>query len=265
MHFLYPSHRLRTKRPDEFYAEELACLREAGFGASVFSLEEFQSGSFCASPGLPAETTIYRGWMLSASDYEGLAAAILGSGAQPLTDPAAYLVTHHLPNWYPLISDLTPETCVFPPDTDLAAELRSLEWPAYFIKDYVKSLKTSVGSNDLHAGSTQQSLQPRCAGSVERSRRVLRPPRGELPARDGAALFRDRLCSALLKRSNPPIVVECARRIPSRFFSVHVVEREDGVLRVVEVGDGQVSDLVGWTPHKFVWNLNAFSDANATA
>jgi hypothetical protein len=54
MYFLYPSDPLRTKRPDEFYAAELAAVRAASFGASVFSLEEFQAGSFLASPPLPA-------------------------------------------------------------------------------------------------------------------------------------------------------------------------------------------------------------------
>ena len=37
----------------------------------------------------------------------------------------------------------------------------------------------------------------------------------------------------------------CARRINSPFFSVDVADRVDGVPRVVEIGDGQVSDLVG--------------------
>lgn len=49
----------------------------------------------------------------------------------------------------------------------------------------------------------------------------------------------------------PQIVRECAKRLQSRFYSVDVVQRADGQLRVVEVGDGQVSDLVGWTPEGF--------------
>lgn len=47
------------------------------------------------------------------------------------------------------------------------------------------------------------------------------------------------------------MVVECARRIKSHFFSVDVAMRSDGRLRVVEIGDGQVSDLVGWEPGRF--------------
>ena len=48
-----------------------------------------------------------------------------------------------------------------------------------------------------------------------------------------------------------PIVQDCAKRLRNRFFSVDVVKRADGQLRVVEIGDGQVSDLVGWTPERF--------------
>ncbi|WP_347276450.1 ATP-grasp domain-containing protein [Chroococcidiopsis sp [FACHB-1243]] len=53
----------------------------------------------------------------------------------------------------------------------------------------------------------------------------------------------------------PTIVEECAKRIISKFFSVDVVERSDGVKRIVEIGDGQVSDLVGWTSERFaeIW------------
>jgi|ERR1044071_1237219 hypothetical protein len=49
----------------------------------------------------------------------------------------------------------------------------------------------------------------------------------------------------------PQIAHECAKRVQSRFYSADVVQQEDDELRIVEVGDGQVSDLVGWTPERF--------------
>jgi hypothetical protein len=169
VHFLYPSDPIRTKRPDEFYAAELAAVRAAGFGASVFSLEEFQAGSFLPTPALPSSTIIYRGWMLSASGYEALTTAMLQSDAQPFTDAASYLSTHYLPNWYPAIAGLTPETRIFPADADLVAELSSLDWPAYFIKDYVKSLKTSVGSliSTPEQATTVAAEMRRFRGTIE--------------------------------------------------------------------------------------------------
>lgn len=49
----------------------------------------------------------------------------------------------------------------------------------------------------------------------------------------------------------PRVVRQCAERIVSPFFSVDVARRSDGEMRVVEIGDGQVSDLVGWSAERF--------------
>ena len=252
MHFLYPSDPLRTKRPDEFYAAEFAAVRAAGFGASVFSLEEFQAGSFVASPPLPTTTILYRGWMLPQIDYEALTGAISHWGAQPFTDSKTYLSTHHLPNWYPAIAEFTPETRIFPATADLATELRSLNWPAYFIKDYVKSLKTSIGSlisTPEQAASVAAEMR-RFRGTIEGGFCVRRVE-NFLPETEQRFFILNSIpysATGLV----PSIVSECAQRIPSRFFSIDVVQRTDGVLRIVEVGDGQVSDIVGWTPDQFV-------------
>ena len=49
----------------------------------------------------------------------------------------------------------------------------------------------------------------------------------------------------------PDIVRECARRIKSKFFAVDAIERRDGCQRIVEIGDGQVLGLVGWSVDRF--------------
>lgn len=265
MYFLYPSDPLRTKRPDEFYAAEFAAVRDAGFGASVFSLEEFHVGSFLASPALPAADIIYRGWMLAQPDYEALVAAIFRSGAQPFTDAKTYLSTHHLPNWYPAIADFTPETRIFPPNADLTAELHSLGWPSYFIKDYVKSLKTSIGSliSSPEQAATVAAEMRRFRGTIEGGFCVRRVE-SFLPETEQRYFVLNSIPHAAFGPV-PSIVSDCARRIHSRFFSVDVVQRADGVLRVVEVGDGQVSDIVGWTPEQFVSMFSTVTDATGVA
>ncbi|WP_180988456.1 ATP-grasp domain-containing protein [Pseudomonas protegens] len=55
----------------------------------------------------------------------------------------------------------------------------------------------------------------------------------------------------------PALVNECAALIDSRFFSVDVVLRADGVLRLVELGDGQVSDRKEWSAQRFAAMLGA--------
>ena len=42
-----------------------------------------------------------------------------------------------------------------------------------------------------------------------------------------------------------------AGAIPRPFFSVDVARRADGTDHIVEIGDGQVSDLVGWSVERF--------------
>ena len=252
MHVLYPCDPLKTKQCDKFYASEFAAIGAAGFSTAVFSFEEFQTGSFRAFPPLPADsTTTYRGWMLSSAEYENFASAISRTGNRLLTDTKIYLLTHHLPNWYPLISELTPETRIFPADVDLAIELRSLGWNKFFIKDYVKSLKTSTGSiiSTPEQAATVTSEMLRFRGTIEGGYCVRRVE-SFLPETEKRYFVLDSVpCS--MSSEIPSIVKECARRIRSPFFSVDVVQRVDGMLRVVEIGDGQVSDLVGWTPAHF--------------
>jgi hypothetical protein len=50
----------------------------------------------------------------------------------------------------------------------------------------------------------------------------------------------------------PLIVYECCGRIPHPFFSVDVVKTKNAKDRIVEIGDGQVSDYVGWNLNRFV-------------
>jgi len=44
--------------------------------------------------------------------------------------------------------------------------------------------------------------------------------------------------------------IAAALRVP--FFSIDVAENEAGQLRLVEIGDGQVSDIKEWAPEVFV-------------
>ena len=252
MHLLYPSHPLKAAQPDEQFAEEVAAVRGACFEVSFFSLENFQIGEFRAVPPIPADKTIlYRGWMLSASEYKALELELTRSGAKLVISTDAYLACHHLPQWYPHIKDLTPETRIFPLNCDLETELRALNWPAFFIKDYVKSLKTSLGSriSKPEQVSAVVSEMRRFRGTIEGGF-CIRRIEEFLPQTERRYFIVDGTPYAETG-AVPEIIFECVKRLASRFFSVDVVRRSDGQERIVEVGDGQVSDLVGWTPDRF--------------
>lgn len=252
MHLLYPSSPLQPRLPDEQVAAEVAAVRAVGFEVSLFSLENFQGGEFRANPSIPSGASVlYRGWMLSAQEYESLVDAIVRADASPVTSAEAYLACHHLPNWYPRISDLTPETRIFPPECDLEAELRALAWPEYFIKDYVKSLKTSVGSRISKPEQIAAVVadMKRFRGVIEGGFCVRRVE-NFLPDSERRYFIVDGVPHSPVG-DVPTIVHDCAKRLSSRFYSIDVVQRTDSQLRVVEVGDGQVSDLVGWMPEEF--------------
>lgn len=170
-----------------------------------------------------------------------------------MTSPTAYVAAHHIPNWYTKIPELTPETVVFDESADLVSELKRLNWNGYFIKDYVKSLKTSVGSliTDPEQVAEVASEMKSFRGEIE----------GGFCVRKVEALDPDSEVRHFVLNGKafspkggqcPEIVNTAANRIPSPYFSIDVIRRNDGELRIVEIGDGQVSDLVGWSIENFV-------------
>jgi hypothetical protein len=144
-HFIFPTHPLRSTAVEEMFADQLAAVQEVGYSASLCPDSVIRDNRPLRNVPSGA-TVVYRGWMLNAGEYKRLIQAIGSASATPLTSTESYLAAHHLPNWYPLIAEFTPETRVLAPDADWESELRSLGWKAFFIKDYVKSLKTSRGS-----------------------------------------------------------------------------------------------------------------------
>jgi hypothetical protein len=251
IHFLFPADSLDRSAPDEMFSGQAVALAGRGFTTSVFT-DAVLAGRKPLK-GIPAgSTVVYRGWMLDGERYAALATAIVQGGATAFTNLHDYLSTHHLPNWYPLLADLTPETRVYPADADIATELRALGWGEYFLKDYVKSVKSRRGSivrDPSEAVAVLEELRE-YRGEIEGGICVRRVE--EFVADSERRYF---VLSGVPHSADatpiPAIVRDCARRIASRFFSVDVVQRTDGVERVVEVGDGQVSDLVGWSEDAF--------------
>ena len=252
MHFLFPEDPRDRRAPDDFFVEQADALAAAGFTHSLFSESDLRIGR--GIEGIPpAATVVYRGWMLDAGQYGRLAGAIEEAGGTLLTSPGAYLAAHHLPNWYPLIPELTPETRVYPADADLARELTVLGWGEFFVKDFVKSLKTAGGSiirDPAEVGRVVRELQE-YRGEIEGGVCVRRVEDFLAETERRFFVVRGRSYASHDADPIPDTVRVCAGRIPSDFFSVDVIQQSEGATRVVEVGDGQVSDLVGWSAQAF--------------
>lgn len=256
IHFLFSEDATEPGCAEEMFADQWVALTKAGFSASLCS-DAVLAGKKPLRNIPPGSQIVYRGWMLNGDEYAALVQAIEQQGATAFTNAQEYLATHHLPNWYSLLYDMTPETRVYPASADLVAELRLLNWGAYFLKDFVKSLKTARGSF---------VRQPEEAPAVVAE---MREYRGEIEGGICVRRVEDFIpeseqryfvlygigYAASAVNHVPDIIRRCAERVPSRFFSIDVVHRRDGELRVVEIGDGQVSDLVGWTAEEFadIW------------
>lgn len=247
MHVLFPADSFRPRLPDEAYADEFAAAQSAGLTASLFNFEAFQEGTF-AHRGtiLPEQPVLYRGWMLSLAEYERLYDFIMALGAKPVTAPQAYADCHHLPGWYPQVTDMTAETRIYPESADVVADLAAAGWNGCFLKDFVKSLSTDGGSvvRELSQIPTVVDRMRKYRGRIEGGICARRLEEYEPGSERRHFVWKGRAYSA--DGDVPDLVHEIARRIRHPFYSVDVARRTDGVWRLIELGDGQVSDRKHW-------------------
>ncbi len=257
-HFLFPSHPLNPKRPDETFSDQIEAFMAAGYTVSLCPDAVIEGTQPLRGVPVGSEV-IYRGWMLDAVGYKHLEEAINAAPSQLLTSLDSYLAAHYLPRWYDKLQDLTPETVVLAAGSEYETELKKLGWDGYFIKDFVKSITTSSGSiihrpeqinqviqtfidyrGELEGGLCVRRVEPLIESTEQRYFVVEGTPH----SKDDAAV--------------PGIVNEVVDRIHLPFYSVDVIQRTDGELRVVEIGDGQVSDLKNWSAESFarIWRLS---------
>ncbi|MDC0832449.1 ATP-grasp domain-containing protein [Geitlerinema sp. CS-897] len=231
------------------YSEEAEAFRKIGFSISTHSATENPGTAYLEEK----ETVLYRGWMLKKEDYRTFESLVLQKNARLFTSSSSYLATHHLPNWYDRLSLYTPETVAIADLETAENVLESLAWNKYFIKDFVKSVKTSIGSviTDSHELPKIIDEMMRLRGEIEGGLCIRRfeefIPHTEFRyfAIEGEPFSPNR-------QPCPEPVWFAAKRIQSPFFSIDIAQRTDGVLRIVEIGDGQVSDRTGWSCDRFV-------------
>lgn len=258
MVLLYPAASLAPRRVDEVLEEEWKAAKAAGFETTLLDFDLLQAGGMPRLSDLePNQNVLYRGWMMQGADYERLHYLVSKGGGQLVTSLAAYSLCHHLPRWYPLLKDFTAETLFFDEQEDVAAALRAHGWTGCFLKDHVKSLSTGQGSllHDLDQVSLCVDQMRKYRGFIE----------GGLCARKIETYQTDTERRFFVIQGRPygdeaeiPDCVQAAASlIESPFFSVDVAVRQDGAMRIIELGDGQVSDRKHWSAEKLVSALQS--------
>ncbi|HEV3382490.1 MAG TPA: ATP-grasp domain-containing protein [Trebonia sp.] len=213
----------------------------------------------------------YRGWMIPGDRYAALAEALIQRGTELLVTPERYRAAHELPGWYPMFVDVTPASVWRPtnPDEILAAEdLAVLAEPLLpgsgIVKDYVKSRKhqweqacfipdlaDAVGLTRVVRRFAELQEEFLAGGVVLRSFEMF--PKAESVAAEVRVWWLDGEPRLLTPHPDSPFgralvpkldhIGPAVQRLGCRFVTTDVALRSDGVWRVIEVGDAQVSDL----------------------
>ncbi|QIK72503.1 ATP-grasp domain-containing protein [Propioniciclava coleopterorum] len=145
MLLLVPADPLRGARPDPHWAREYEAALALGLDVALLDHDAAERGDAAAAVHrVPASAdVVYRGWMLTAGQYAGVAGALAGRGARLRTSPDAFRAAHELPGWAPTFEGLTPDTAVADGFDRPAFEaaLDRLGPGAAVLRDHVKSAK----------------------------------------------------------------------------------------------------------------------------
>ena len=254
--FLFPTSDLNPKKVNELFADQYEALKADHPCALYRDGKVFGVAGRVHPLVFRGHRVVYRGWMLNAAEYTAMVDAIYTMDGVPFTSLSEYLLCHQLPNWYHQISGLTMKTEFFAPDCDSEAELRRLNWPGYFIKDHVKSNKSVLGSV-AHRPEDGPAIVVELAkyrGGIEGGLCV----REYCPVTDEWRVFvREGEFNFVMgiPRDYLDLVMKVRNRIMAPFYSIDIGRDRTGKPVVVEIGDGQVSDIVGWPPDMFatIW------------
>jgi ATP-grasp domain, R2K clade family 3 len=276
---LYCHDPLNPRRVDEHFASEAREVRARGGQVGLIDHDALLQGDVRqAVAHVPADlgSTWYRGWMIPSDRYAALAEALIRRGTELLVAPEQYRSAHELPGWYPTFTDVTPASVWRPtrPGENLAAaELALLAEPLPpgpgIVKDYVKSRKhewdqacfiPDLADAAALARVVQRFLDLQeeflAGGVVLRSFETFSRP--ESAAAEIRVWWLNGEPRLLTPHPDSPFehaltpdldhIRPAVQRLGCRFVTTDVALRSDGASRVVEVGDGQVSDLHPSTP-----------------
>jgi hypothetical protein len=267
--FLVPADVLRPRRVDEHFAAEATAARDAGHTVCVVDHDAIAGGDAeravaRVSGDGPA---VYRGWMVSPDRYAQLSEALAQRGITLRTSADQYRRGHELPGWYAALAAFTP-TSAWTSGTDrqsFDAARTTLGAGAAVLRDYSKSMKhhwdeaafiPDLTDADRAWAVAQRFLELRgddfAGGLVLRGFESFTGPEARTWWIDGVCRLTtahpdtpDQLPSADLNvASLQPVIAG----LDLPFVTADLVRRTDGAWRVVELGDGQVSDRPSSTP-----------------
>lgn len=249
---IFPSSPYNPKEVDEDYKEEFMEFKNSGYSVYVIDIDNIENAKIYP-PMEKYEEIIYRGWMMTKNQYADLNKKL---NNQLKIQPQDYLNSHHLPNWYESVKDLTMNS-FFSSVNEASNTFELLKNKGYqklFIKDYVKSLKTGKGSIVDSSLDVQRALDDmnKYRGFIEEAivfRQVI-----ELiePTEQRFFILNGKIFGTTTDEGKINILQKVVSRHNEFFFSVDLAQDKEGKIWLIEIGDGQVSGLTGWNVKEFV-------------
>lgn len=263
MLLLVPTDPLDRHRVDEHFRAEAAAAREAGHAVGLVDHDALAAGrSAEALVRIPEgdDDVVYRGWMLRSEEYQQLDERLVARGFHLRTSATDYRAAHELPGWFETLAAVTPES-VWTEGADLDAfadRCRALGSGPGVLRDFTKSLKhywdeaayiPDVADTAAARRVAERFLELRAEDLV--GGLVLRRFERFVSA-EARTWWVDGECRLVTAHPDTPAtpapspdltaVAPLVAALNLPFATVDMALREDGTWRVVELGDGQVSD-----------------------
>lgn len=248
MFILYPQDYFNKKKPDESFIDETQETEKV-----------FNIGTIYSKNHIENDKVLYRGWMLSSNEYDEIEDFINKNNLSLITNKKQYYSAHYMNNWYEEVKDITPETIFFKDVNELVSNLDKLDWTQYFIKDSVKSLTTtrgSIASSKKEVVEIIKEIEDKKGIEGVISLRKVHSFKKESEIRYFAIY--GKVYSPIDNVSD--LAIEVATRFSNLpFISIDIIKDEENHEWLVEIGDGQVSDIKMWNPKDFANILNNLS------
>lgn len=275
--FLFPADVFDRRAVDEEFRWQANQLPE---DAQVFLLQDTEDPEnpwkIIKQDRFNDETTLtMRGWMLSPSKYSALEAYASSVGYTLNTSASAYESAHYLPGWYQLFAEFTPASIWLDPKQEnvMAQIVDSLNEKAYIVKDYVKSRKHEWDTACF--ASSKERLMPVIKEFIRLQDEDGNGIEGGIIVREFENFQKDLGEARVWWVNSSPVLITAhpdnpenmpvittefleklsypVKALGNPFITTDITVHLDGSLRVVEVGDGQVSGLPVNQPAEALW------------
>ncbi|HST80502.1 MAG TPA: ATP-grasp domain-containing protein [Kineosporiaceae bacterium] len=280
MLLLMPGDPMRPRKVDPHFEPEAEAARQAGHRVAVVDhhaltspggtvaavsgvplIPKMRSGEGFPSDGEEIRDAVYRGWMLRSEQYREFAGALAERGVVLRTTAAEYQQAHELPGWYPALSGLTPPSVWTAGSSraDFDRCRHELGSGPVVLRDHAKSMKhywdeaafiPEIAAADAAWRVAVRFLELRdddfVGGFVLRRYEDFDTSEVRTWWVAGRCVLID--AHPDTPHQAPPgdldlsAATSAVAQLRLPFVTVDFAHRSDGTWRVVELGDGQVSD-----------------------